>query len=187
MITKAFIVAGLLMIISVYIIKAQHKDENTPAPGGNYKVEKEYDENGNLIHYDSVYTYSWNSGDSTIIDSLFGNWDESFFPNQSFLFNHDFLFDFDNDPFFTLPDDSIQNKSPGNRYSFNDDWTVIEEQMRQHMQEMERMMQKMQQYHDEMFREFRQHQYPFPSQPDSFLYKQNKGNYNNQSFDIINI
>ena len=90
----------------------------TNQPKINYKVNKQYDENGNLIAYDSVYTYSYSSQDgdgSIIFDSdsgmnVFGNMNmpfdmfnndifKRFFKSDSSMFpnNNNMLF---NDPFF---------------------------------------------------------------------------------------
>lgn len=54
-----------LMLNSV----AQETDKKAITPKENSKVTREYDENGNLIRFDSVYTYSW-SGDTTLLPSL---------------------------------------------------------------------------------------------------------------------
>jgi hypothetical protein len=64
------------------------KDE----PQVNYKVNKEYDENGNLIRYDSTYSYYYSNveNDSVAKDSII-----DVFKNQ---LNHQFFFS--DDPFF---------------------------------------------------------------------------------------
>jgi hypothetical protein len=75
----------------------QAKNRNIP---GKIEVNKKYDENGNLIQYDSTYT--WSSSD-TYADSLFkGNINR--FDISRFFSNHSFLGD---DSFgFTFPGDS---------------------------------------------------------------------------------
>ncbi len=37
----------------------KNKNEGQNAPRGTWKVHKEVDENGNLVRYDSIYTYSY--------------------------------------------------------------------------------------------------------------------------------
>ena len=90
--------------------KAQNKkqiDENKPKT--NIIVNKEYDENGNLIRYDSTYSYVYSNveGDSTLADSLLSNfkgevfesfpdaktpfWNDMFFEDS--LLNYDFYKD----------------------------------------------------------------------------------------------
>jgi hypothetical protein len=84
-------------------------------PKGQWEVQKEYDEFGNLIKYDSIYSYSYSNmeGDSlrvnldSIMDSfkgyfkdraLFSQGDRfSYFPHPDSLFMDDF---FSNDYFF---------------------------------------------------------------------------------------
>jgi len=38
-----------------------NKEQSLEAPKGSWKVDKEFDENGNLIKYDSIYSWSSNS------------------------------------------------------------------------------------------------------------------------------
>jgi hypothetical protein len=57
----------LLLSISVLLISSTAFCQNTDnknLPKKDIKVNREYDENGNLIRYDSTYVYSW-STDST--------------------------------------------------------------------------------------------------------------------------
>ncbi|MFN4122718.1 MAG: hypothetical protein ACK4GL_05360 [Flavobacteriales bacterium] len=55
-------------------------------PKENIKVNKEYDQNGNLIRYDSTYTYFYSNvdGNKAALDSIFNN-----FRN---MFNHTYPF-----------------------------------------------------------------------------------------------
>ncbi|MBA4410226.1 MAG: hypothetical protein C0397_12470 [Odoribacter sp.] len=70
------------------------------SPKEDFKVNREYDEQGNLIRFDSTYTYSWSS-DSTLqnslsfkdFDNLFGD-NFSFFNDSAFT-GHSFFDDFD--------------------------------------------------------------------------------------------
>lgn len=97
--------------------KQEHKKAEiaaTEQPKGSWKVDKEFDENGNLIKYDSIY--SWSSSNTTDgvsamdRDSLMQSFKSKFFHNyskfehQGFenLFSEDSLFSnhFFNDDFF---------------------------------------------------------------------------------------
>jgi len=82
-------------------------------PKGSWKVDREFDENGNLIRYDSIFTWSADSSDNLAgldKDSLLSNFESKFyshfsqFKNQGFgdLFEPDSLFSkrFFNDGFF---------------------------------------------------------------------------------------
>lgn len=82
-------------------------------PKGSWKVDREFDENGNLIRYDSIYTWSSDSLDNLSgldRDSLLSNFESKFyshfsqFKDQGFgdLFEPDSLFSkrFFNEDFF---------------------------------------------------------------------------------------
>lgn len=55
------------------------KQDTTKLPNKNIKVQREYDEDGNLIRYDSTYVYSWSSDSSYHFnpDSSFFNFSDS--------------------------------------------------------------------------------------------------------------
>ncbi|RYC53450.1 hypothetical protein [Flagellimonas olearia] len=87
--------------------------EEIAQPKGSWKVDREFDENGNLIRYDSIYTWSSDSFSNLSgldRDSLLSNFESKFynhfsqFKNQGFgdLFEPDSLFSkrFFNDDFF---------------------------------------------------------------------------------------
>ena len=95
-------------------IKVENNDIETPK--GAWKVNKEFDENGNLIRYDSIYSWSSNSKfDNLSItkDSLRKSFRSKFFKNFSEfenkgfqnMFSQDSLFSnhFFNDSFFGSP------------------------------------------------------------------------------------
>ncbi len=97
---------------------AQDKNDNSE-PDERIEVNKEYDEQGNLIRYDSIYSYS--STNSTIdrrhLDSIF----KGFFPNDnsSFFGNsfgiNDFVF-----PDHFMDIDSILKQKIQHQRSFFD-------------------------------------------------------------------
>ncbi|GAB4299732.1 MAG: hypothetical protein Kow0068_23170 [Marinilabiliales bacterium] len=106
----------ILMLLVVFGIVSLYAQQNNPKV--DIKVNKEYDENGNIIRYDSTYTYYYSTDGSTdnfyFADSLLNQFSRgfSFFePDIDSLFftdpffNHSPLFNdpFFNDPFFNDP------------------------------------------------------------------------------------
>ncbi len=75
-----------IIIFSVFTLvgcNAQEKEQTKIAeqavePKVDYKVNKEYDEDGNLIEYDSVYTYYYSNidKDAMLKDSIFKKFNE---------------------------------------------------------------------------------------------------------------
>lgn len=98
----AFLAVAMCLFLN---LKAQKNDQKPIVPKEDIKVNREYDEHGNLIRFDSVYSYGW-SGDSTLMKSIspenfqqlfgghFGNFPDSAFPGGSFFGG--------SDPFFNL-------------------------------------------------------------------------------------
>ena len=92
----------------------EKQDSIAEQPKGSWKVDKEFDENGNLIRYDSIYSWSsnnkFNDFSSVNKDSLLKSFESKFFSgfshfeNQGFehIFSEDSLFSkhFFNDDFF---------------------------------------------------------------------------------------
>lgn len=130
---KRFISFSFLIVCLVLDIQAQKPKKQLNSPKENSKVTKEYDENGNLTKFDSVYTYSW-SGDTTLMNSLtpenfpnlFGD-HFGFFPDSTFLGNS-FFEDFDqfSNQAFNGTQDSVLLKKFGNhpqlpQFDFNTD------------------------------------------------------------------
>jgi hypothetical protein len=68
---------------------AKDKQENATKeePKGSWKVDKEFDENGNLIRYDSIYSWSsngkWNDLKSLDKDSLLNSFESKFYKHFS--------------------------------------------------------------------------------------------------------
>ncbi len=158
--SRAFV---LIMIVSIFLtreLKAQEEEEKNPKI--EIKVNKERDENGNIIYFDSTYSYSWKGGDFTLeyIDSIFQNFgmrqglgdffNPSFFKDELFKTDsllQDFMNPFNKNDFFgkhridSLPagiyDDFFG--SPFRDYSSFD--------------KMQEMMEK---YHEKMMKHFKQ-------------------------------
>ncbi|AUS06611.1 hypothetical protein [Pseudotamlana carrageenivorans] len=109
-----------LILIAVGLLVAscngQNKEGNTMAPSeknkdaveapkGSWKVDKEFDEHGNLIRYDSIY--SWSSNDTFkdvspfTRDSLMQNFKSKFYSNYSRFENEGFKNMFSQDSLFS--------------------------------------------------------------------------------------
>jgi hypothetical protein len=71
--------------------KQERNEQNSIKPDENVQVNKEYDEFGNLIRYDSVYSYSYSSNEK-MNDSLKMKFQRHF--NNHSLFNDSFFNDF---------------------------------------------------------------------------------------------
>lgn len=97
---KRFILLFMLICGLHLINKAQNKDINKNQPKEDIKVNREFDEQGNLIRFDSTYTYNWSS-DSTFVNSILPKDFDRFFDDHFRIFNDSsFLGDFD-DLFFS--------------------------------------------------------------------------------------
>lgn len=98
---KRFILFSFLYFGLIICSIAQKSDKKQNLPRENSKVTREYDEKGNLIRFDSVYSYSYSS-DSTLLKNIlpkdFSNF--SFFNDSSF--NGNSIFD-DFDKMFANP------------------------------------------------------------------------------------
>jgi len=85
--------------------KEENKTNIVEEPKGTWKVDKEFDENGNLIRYDSIY--SWSSNDKfdnlslSDKDSLMQSFKSRFFSNYSGFQNQGFEDVFSKDSLFS--------------------------------------------------------------------------------------
>ncbi|MDX1279005.1 hypothetical protein [Oceanihabitans sediminis] len=118
---KIYISLCLISLLSISCNSQNKNLENTEAkydnqkiiqePKGSWKVDKEFDENGNLIRYDSIY--SWSSQDKynklsiSQRDSLIQSFKSKFFTNFLELKNQGF-------------EDIFANDSLVSNYFFND-------------------------------------------------------------------
>lgn len=113
-------------------------------PKENWKVNKEFDEDGNLIRLDSTYTWSFSSDGKEIspgtVDSLMNSFRLRLNSNYPSMFNDDLF------GFFTH--DSIGASS-----FFQEDFFMKNWQNR--MEEMEKMIQRSDSIHKEYLDEFR--------------------------------
>ncbi|MCY1721912.1 hypothetical protein OU798_16275 [Prolixibacteraceae bacterium Z1-6] len=84
-------ITGLVFFTIQVFAQDTNKDNN---PDEQIIVNKQYDENGNLIQYDSTYVHQWSSSDSTF-QFLFP--DDPFFSKQGFPDIEQFFEDFQGD------------------------------------------------------------------------------------------
>ncbi|WP_289062224.1 hypothetical protein [uncultured Zobellia sp.] len=78
---------------------AQNKENTTSTPMGSWKINKEFDEAGNLIRYDSIYSYSSGSNLDELAsfdrDSVLKSMQSRFYKNfSSFNFDQEGFGDF---------------------------------------------------------------------------------------------
>lgn len=123
---KRFILFSFMTMCLIINSLAQKPDQKSNSPKENSTVKREYDENGNLIRFDSTYTYSW-SGDTTLMKSLspenfpdLFDYPFGFFQDSTFR-GHSFFDEFDQ--FFAQPfsgkQDSVLMKRFGIRPQFH--------------------------------------------------------------------
>lgn len=123
---RRFILFSFTTMCLIINSVAQQPRQKPNSPKENSTVKREYDENGNLIRFDSTYTYTW-SGDTTLMKSLspenfLDPFDNQFgFFQDSTYTGHSFFDDFDQ--FFAQPfgekQDSVFMKRFGIRPQFH--------------------------------------------------------------------
>ena len=131
-----FIFSGLVSCNSQTAKSGKNKDEKMSKPHEEVTVNRKYDENGNLIEFDSTYTsyYSNVTGDTIAMDSVLSQFPE--------YFNNSFDFDF---PEYFFDTDSAWNPEFFHRDFF-------ESQFMEKNEEMRRMIQQMDSIKNEFFR-----------------------------------
>lgn len=112
-------------------------------PKVDIKVNKKYDDYGNLIQYDSTYSYVYSSPDmsSNDFDSIIGNFKPFFYNNIPDVFGNSF-------------DDFFNSGTFSNEDFFKNDF--FENQLLNHSKMMEEMISKM----DSIRNEYLNQQYP---------------------------
>ncbi len=104
---KRVIFLGVLLIFST-VCKAQilnDSTQNSTKPKVQVKVNKVYDENGNVVRYDSTYSWSYSSQSTENkidVDSLINRFMPYFHKHFSNSLNKSF-----SDPFFNLDDSNM--------------------------------------------------------------------------------
>lgn len=138
-------------------------------PQIDIKVNKKYDEKGNLIQYDSSYTYFWSNREDidTSILSDFRN-------NKFFLFDNDSdLFDFFSYPRLHSPFKSFFDDDY-DLFSFNFDFNKEFEKMRKMQEEIFKQ-------HEQILRKFMQPPILIPAPDDNDLKDSKKEKQQNTS------
>lgn len=131
---KQIVMVAVAVFLGYLNCNGQIADNDTTkgknSPKTNIKVNKEYDDQGNLIRYDSTYSYSYSNMDNDSIpnDSIF-----SLFRDR---FNHQFSFS--EDPFFK--DFFFQDSVMKDEF-FNDDFFM--KRFKQNMEQMDNLFQEM--------------------------------------------
>lgn len=133
---KKLAMRSLIVILVVLICASSPILAQKNVPQEKSTVKKEFDENGNLIQYDSTYVWQWNS-DSTINFQMdknfaFGNHFPPFFGDfdadsilQRFGFSDDKMFTpFDDEDFFSHFQHAIPDSMFMDRYPFKTDSTM---------------------------------------------------------------
>lgn len=118
----SLIVLAFILILSScngQTVKEKQETADKNAPKTDIKVNKEYDKDGNLIRYDSTYSYFYSNilNDTILGDSIFDNFKNQF--NQSYFFSQKPYF---NDFFFQdslLKYDFYKNDFFSNRFRNN--------------------------------------------------------------------
>ena len=123
---KRFTLLLFMTICLIINLPAQKPIKKSNSPKENSTVKREYDDKGNLIKFDSTYTYSW-SNDTSLLDSVspddfpnifgnhFGFFSDSTIMGNSFPDEFDQMFDF---PFDDMTD-SLMMKKFGMNPMFN--------------------------------------------------------------------
>ena len=128
---KTIILISLLMPVILLSSQCQQKNENTGLnkknkfkkelgenPKIDVKVNKEYDKNGNIIKYDSIYSYFYsNINDTNSIDTVFNNFYSLFEKSSPDLINNYFDNVFFNDSL--LKYDFFKNDFFSKRFELN--------------------------------------------------------------------
>lgn len=110
-ITATLLVIGSVIGFSINSIKSDTDNNNVPQedtlktnPKVDIKVNKEYDDNGNIIRYDSTYSYIYTYPDGNTktlnVDSLFKSFQPYFFDRSFEIMRDPFRSFFDQDTFY---------------------------------------------------------------------------------------
>ena len=139
----SLILAVAIITLACNAQEKKQKDEQVVEPKENWKVNKKVDENGNVIQYDSTYTWSYSNvkGDSVSVnlDSIMNSFNNFFETQSPFDWNHNFSF-------FPKNDSLLLKNFFKNDYFYNS-WE------KQHF-DVEQMMRQMDSTRNEFLKEF---------------------------------
>lgn len=134
---KRYIILLALSVVFLISIVAQnpksnktpHEQQDKTKPKEDIRVNREYDEKGNLIKFDSIYSYSYSS-DSTLKDFDFKNFSDPFGMNLKFFndsaFSQSFMKDFGSffsDSFMQHQDSMLSKLNKMHQLHFKNDST----------------------------------------------------------------
>lgn len=122
--------------------QTEKQDENQPQV--NVKVNKRYDDNGNLIGYDSTYVeyYSNLQGDTLMLDSLWSGFEPYMNEHYSGLLNRPFdplFFDDSLIQYDFFNDDYFQKRYELNERFYKDMFKEMDSLKRQYFKEFDKM------------------------------------------------
>lgn len=132
------VLSALVLAMSVSFAQKNDRKGKSSMPQTHTQVNKEFDKNGNLIRYDSVYSYQYSSTNNVEIDSFLRHFNTAFPMSRNLAFGKD-LFpqeEMESDFFADLFADEYKAESLffGSKY--------YEELFRRYMQYAERAKQK---------------------------------------------
>jgi hypothetical protein len=126
-----FIILMLLLNLTNSCTFAQKKEDITPKPKVHINVNKETDEHGNIIRYDSTYVWSWSNLDTNVnylnSDSIFAS-----------FFNRHKRFSFFDDSLFFKPFSFFDD----NFFNFDKDFENMMKRHREIMRQQEEMFKR---------------------------------------------
>ncbi len=161
--TKYFFLSIATMLLLLNLSQLSAQSMKNSLPNKKYNVHRQYDENGNLIGYDSTAIVTWGNNNHAEDDSVKS---EYHFSTRESYGNPDSLFGFDNMGNPSMPDNEwIEDmmKHFGNNFPVNPsdstmmeqfprigdqfDFSAMNEHFARQMQEMEKYMRTMMQQH----------------------------------------
>jgi len=147
---KRFILLLALIFGFHYSMMAQKSKSKPTTPKEDIKVNREYDENGNLIKFDSLYSFNW-SGDTLLLDSIYpGNFPDPFGNNFNFFsdsIDSNFM---DIEDFFKQFSEN-KNDSTFRNSPFKNQFNFSPNSMNNMMEMLQKQMKEMEQQHQKYF------------------------------------
>jgi hypothetical protein len=152
-----FYIIGIVPCLIFTTCKGQNGQNNVPST--NYNVHREYDQNGNLNHYDSTVVSTWKYGSNVNQDSLSNQLSNNFENHMSI---NDTINNQDSSYYgFYFPDEEFNlhefpdvNEMMKNMYPSNKD-------IAKQMNEMEKRMDELMRRNMELFKQFDEDQLYF--------------------------
>lgn len=159
-------------------INAQEVTKKPNKPDVKIKVNKQFDDKGNVTRYDSTYSYSWSGNGQmpTDVDSILRGFNKNFFfrSNSDSLFNGmGFGWPMEDDPFFNHPFSHDFNKQfeeffrggnmfPSDSSSGNNPNDLLRKDYREILKQQQQRM-------EQFFRQLHQNRQPLIPAPDDTI------------------